>query len=176
MSTLSFFAAPCRYGAVSMLASARGILAIDLDDTVSVLRAQATARIPHAFLPGSSDQAIWWERLQTCVEDPTQSLDVPLDLQGTKFQLDVYAALQAIAPGHTTTYTDLALTLQQPHGVRAVAGACAHNRWALAVPCHRVVGRDGALTGYRWGLPRKSAILRHEAALTGSGPPSLFDV
>ncbi len=175
LSALSLFIAPCRYGAVSMLASARGILAIDLGDSESELRIGLGAQHPKTYASESRDQTGWWEQLQSYVEKPTRSLDAPLDLQGSEFQLDVYAKLQTIALGSTVTYAELARALKLPHGVRAVAGACARNRWALAVPCHRVVGQRGALTGYRWGLPRKAAILRHEAALTGLRIPTLFD-
>ena len=158
-----------------MLASVRGILAIDLGDSVPELQTRAQDRYPNACLPRSGDPASWWERLQSHVEDPMKPLDVPLDLQGTQFQLDVYAALQSVAPGHTVTYADLAAVLMKADGARAVAGACARNRLALVVPCHRVVGQNRALTGYRWGLSRKAAILQYEAALTGLLLPTLFD-
>lgn len=158
-----------------MLASAQGILAVDLGDSALELRHRSRHLHSHSGAQASSDPASWWEQLQAYVENPTTSLEAPLDLQGTRFQRAVYAKLQTIEAGRTVTYTDLALTLGKAKGIRAVAGACARNRLALAVPCHRVVGRQGALTGYRWGLARKAAILQHEAVLTGRRPPTLFD-
>ena len=98
------------------------------------------------------------------VEAPRTGLDLPLDLAGTAFQLRVWQALRAIPPGSTLSYTQLAERLGLPKAVRAVAGACAANPVAVAIPCHRVVRLGGALAGYRWGLERKRALLDREAA------------
>jgi AraC family transcriptional regulator, regulatory protein of adaptative response / methylated-DNA-[protein]-cysteine methyltransferase len=98
------------------------------------------------------------------VETPDIGLDLPLDLQGTAFQIRVWQALREIRPGDTVSYGDLAARLGMPKGARAVAGACAANGLAVAVPCHRVVGGDGKLTGYRWGLARKRTLLDRERA------------
>ena len=89
---------------------------------------------------------------------------MPLDIRGTAFQRRVWEALQAVPPGETISYGELAARLGSPRAVRAVAGACAANPLAVAVPCHRVVGAGGALTGYRWGVARKRALLAVERA------------
>jgi len=97
------------------------------------------------------------------VEQPRQGLDLPLDIRGTAFQQRVWQALRAIPVGETLSYADLAQRIGAPSAVRAVAGACAANRLAVAVPCHRIVRTDGALSGYRWGVERKRALLNAEA-------------
>jgi AraC family transcriptional regulator of adaptative response/methylated-DNA-[protein]-cysteine methyltransferase len=93
--------------------------------------------------------------------------ELPLDLQGTAFQWRVWHALLAIPPGETRTYQQLAKSLGRPRAVRAVASACAANRVAVVVPCHRVIRTDGSLGGYRWGLPRKERLLEAERSLAG---------
>ena len=97
------------------------------------------------------------------VEAPQIGLDLPLDLRGTAFQLRVWQALRAIPPGSTLSYSELARRLGVPQAARAVAGACAANTLAVAVPCHRIVRTDGSLSGYRWGVERKRALLDREA-------------
>ena len=96
------------------------------------------------------------------VDDPAAAHALPLDIRGTAFQRRVWEALQAIPAGETVTYGALAERLGSPRAVRAVAGACAANKVAVAIPCHRVVGAGGALTGYRWGVERKRALLERE--------------
>ena len=175
MDSLHFFVDMCRYGAVSMLATHKGIHSIDLADTVAELQKQIETQGVAPCKLESTNQADWWEELLTYIENPLLPLNAPLDLKGTKFQLEAYVALQRLEPGQTVTYTELAVSMQRPTGARALAGACACNPVALAVPCHRVTGKNGRLTGYRWGLSRKAAILRHESALTGQLPQTLFD-
>ena len=97
------------------------------------------------------------------VEAPRLGLDLPLDMRGTAFQQRVWQALRKIPPGETLSYAELARRIGAPRAVRAVAGACASNPLAVAIPCHRVVRRDGALAGYRWGIERKRALLEREA-------------
>jgi O-6-methylguanine DNA methyltransferase len=97
------------------------------------------------------------------IETPAAGLDLPLDVRGTAFQQRVWQALRTIPAGETTTYADIAKRIGAPQSVRAVAGACAANPIAVAVPCHRVVRSDGALSGYRWGVERKRALLDREA-------------
>ena len=96
------------------------------------------------------------------LEEPKQSLDLPLDLRGTAFQLRVWEALRLIPPGETRSYAELARMIGNPAAIRAVARSCAVNPVSLAVPCHRVVGSDGDLTGYRWGVERKRKLLEVE--------------
>jgi AraC family transcriptional regulator of adaptative response/methylated-DNA-[protein]-cysteine methyltransferase len=97
------------------------------------------------------------------VEAPAQKLDLPLDIRGTVFQQRVWQALREIPPGTTASYTEIAGRIGSPKSVRAVAGACAANALAIAIPCHRVVRSDGGLSGYRWGVERKRALLQREA-------------
>jgi len=100
------------------------------------------------------------------VTDPAEQPDLPLDIRSTAFQARVWRALQKVPPGKTATYTEIATALGQPKAVRAVAAACAANKLALLVPCHRIVRQDGDLAGYRWGIERKRALLAGEAAAT----------
>jgi len=91
-------------------------------------------------------------------------LDLPLDVRGTAFQQRVWQALRKIPAGKTVSYAEIAERIGAPHAVRAVAGACAANTLAVAIPCHRVIKRDGALSGYRWGVARKQALLARESS------------
>ena len=100
------------------------------------------------------------------ITDPGDQPDLPLDIRGTAFQARVWRALQKVPPGKTATYTEIAAALGQPRAVRAVAAACAANKLALLVPCHRIVRQDGDLAGYRWGIERKRALLASESAAT----------
>jgi AraC family transcriptional regulator of adaptative response/methylated-DNA-[protein]-cysteine methyltransferase len=96
------------------------------------------------------------------IETPSRGLDLPLDIQGTAFQQRVWQALRDIPAGATLSYTQVAERIGSPRSVRAVAGACAANAIAIAIPCHRVVRSDGGLSGYRWGIERKRALLERE--------------
>jgi AraC family transcriptional regulator of adaptative response/methylated-DNA-[protein]-cysteine methyltransferase len=98
------------------------------------------------------------------VETPAIGLDLPLDIRGTAFQQRVWQVLRDIPPGSTVSYTDVAKRIGAPKSVRAVARACAANTLAVAIPCHRVVRNDGELSGYRWGVARKRALLAREAS------------
>jgi AraC family transcriptional regulator of adaptative response/methylated-DNA-[protein]-cysteine methyltransferase len=98
------------------------------------------------------------------VEAPARKLDLPLDIRGTAFQQQVWEAISAIPAGSTATYAALAKRIGAPRAVRAVARACASNEIAVAIPCHRVVRTDGSLSGYRWGVERKRALLAREKA------------
>jgi AraC family transcriptional regulator of adaptative response/methylated-DNA-[protein]-cysteine methyltransferase len=97
------------------------------------------------------------------VEAPATGLELPLDVRGTAFQHRVWQALREIPAGSTATYTDIASRIGAPKSVRAVAAACAANKIAVAIPCHRVVRNDGALAGYRWGVERKRTLIEREA-------------
>lgn len=96
------------------------------------------------------------------VEAPQLGLDLPLDIRGTAFQQRVWQALREIPAGDTASYADIAAKIGAPKAVRAVAGACAANMLAVAIPCHRVIRQDGALSGYRWGIERKKRLLEKE--------------
>ena len=103
------------------------------------------------------------------VEAPARGLDLPLDVRGTAFQQRVWQALQKIPAGSTASYTEIAKRIGAPKSVRAVAGACAANALAVAIPCHRVVRNDGGLAGYRWGVERKRALIKREVDIRRAG-------
>jgi AraC family transcriptional regulator of adaptative response/methylated-DNA-[protein]-cysteine methyltransferase len=163
---IRFAVGECSLGAILVAASERGICAISLGDDAELLVHKLQDRFPHAQLHGGDSS---FEHLVAqvvgFVETPALGLDLPLDVRGTAFQQRVWQALQAIPAGTTVSYTEIAQRIGSPKAVRAVAGACAANTLAVAIPCHRVVRRDGDLSGYRWGIERKHALLLREAAL-----------
>lgn len=157
---------PCWLGWVLVAATPKGICAIAFGDTVEVLTTQLRADFPKAqFCEGDRAFEGWVEQVLHLLEAPQQAVDLPLDIQGTAFQQQVWQALRTIAPGTTVSYGDVAKSIGKPQAVRAVANACANNHIAVAIPCHRVVGSDGSLRGYRWGRDRKQALLSKEAVL-----------
>jgi len=163
--TLRFAVGQCALGAILVAASDKGVAAILIDDDPERLVQDLQRRFPRADLIGG-DAAFEAMVAQVVgfVEAPRLGLDLPLDIRGTAFQQRVWQALRAIPPGATTSYAELAARIGLPAAVRAVAGACAANALAVAIPCHRVVRRDGVLSGYRWGVERKRALLAAERA------------
>ena len=99
------------------------------------------------------------------LDNPQQAVNLPLDIRGTAFQQRVWQALRQIPAGETRSYSEVAHSIGQPRAVRAVAGACAANKLAIVIPCHRVVREGGALSGYRWGSERKALLLAREAKI-----------
>lgn len=154
----------CSLGHVLVAATDKGICAIRLGDDPQTLLEELQDSFPKAELIGADAD---FERTVAAViahvERPTATLDLPLDVQGTAFQRRVWEALRAIPPGRTMSYAEVAASIGAPAAVRAVAGACAANSVALAIPCHRVVRTDGSLSGYRWGVERKRELLAREA-------------
>ncbi|MCW8086623.1 methylated-DNA--[protein]-cysteine S-methyltransferase [Sabulicella glaciei] len=144
-------------------ATARGVCFIGFAEPFPALEADLRRRFPHATVEEDPALADIVAAVAAKLREPSRALDLPLDLRGTAFQRRVWEALQAIPPGRPTTYGALAASLGMPRAVRAVASACARNPVGLAVPCHRVVGADGALTGYRWGVANKRRLLEGEA-------------
>ena len=164
--TIRFAVAQCSLGAILVAQSERGICAILMDDDPAVLVKDLQDRFPKAHLiGGDADFEQLVARVIGFVEAPAIGLDLPLDLRGTAFQERVWQALRKIPVGSTLSYADIAARIGTPRAVRAVARACAANRLAVAVPCHRVVRQDGTLSGYRWGVERKRELLRREKAL-----------
>lgn len=158
-----FAVADCTLGALLVACSARGVCAIALGDDPDALVRALEDELPRAALVGDDPAfADVVARVVALVEDPGAAHDLPLDLQGTAFQRRVWQALRGLPAGTTATYADIARAVGMPRGARAVAAACAANRLAVAVPCHRVVRTDGSLSGYRWGVARKSALLARE--------------
>jgi AraC family transcriptional regulator, regulatory protein of adaptative response / methylated-DNA-[protein]-cysteine methyltransferase len=161
---IQFAVKPVWLGWVLVAATSKGICTISLGDTAEALTAQLKNQFPHAqILESDPTFENWIEQILALIETPQRGLNLPLDIQGTAFQQRVWQALQTIAPGNTASYSTIAQQIGNPKAVRAVARACASNQLAVAVPCHRVVGSDGSLRGYRWGNDRKRALLEREA-------------
>lgn len=160
---IRFAVGACSLGAILVAATERGICAVLMGDDPEPLVRDVQDRFPKAQLIGA-DAGFEATVAQVIglVEAPRIGLDLPLDVRGTAFQQRVWAALRAIPAGETVSYTELAQRIGSPAAVRAVAGACAANPVAVAIPCHRVVRNDGGLSGYRWGIERKAALIARE--------------
>ncbi|MDR3619645.1 MAG: bifunctional DNA-binding transcriptional regulator/O6-methylguanine-DNA methyltransferase Ada [Paludisphaera borealis] len=162
-ATIRFAIGDCWLGSILVAASDKGVCAILLGDDPDELARDLQDRFSNAQLIGGDPD---FERLIARVvgflETPSMGLDLPLDIRGTAFQQRVWEALRAIPAGTTVSYAEIAERIGQPKSVRAVAQACGANALAVAIPCHRVVRTDGSLSGYRWGVDRKSQLLRRE--------------
>ena len=148
-----------------MAASGKGVCAIQFGDDPDALVRGLQDRFPKARLIGGDkafEQLV--ARVVGLIEAPANGLDLPLDVRGTAFQRQVWQALRDIPAGTTASYAEIAKRIGRPKAVRAVAQACGSNDIAVAIPCHRVVRTDGELSGYRWGIERKRALLEREAA------------
>lgn len=153
------------FGRLLVGATDKGVCFIGFAEPDEGLLGDLRRRFPHAELV--SDDAGLADTVAAVlrfIEEPREALALPLDLRGTAFQQRVWQALTRIPPGETRSYGEVAESLGSPRAVRAVARSCATNPVSLAVPCHRVVGKDGDLTGYRWGVPRKRTLLEREKA------------
>jgi AraC family transcriptional regulator of adaptative response/methylated-DNA-[protein]-cysteine methyltransferase len=153
-------------GAILVASSDKGVVSILIGDEPETLVRQLQDRFAKAELIGG-DKAYETlvARVVGFVEAPSLGLDLPLDVRGTAFQQRVWQALRDIPAGQTVSYAELARRLGAPNATRAVAGACARNTIAVAIPCHRVVRTDGGLSGYRWGVERKKSLLDREKGL-----------
>ena len=162
---IRFAVGDCSLGSVLVAQSAKGICAILLGDDPDALLCDLQDRFPRASLVGGD---AGFERsvaaVVRLVDSPAIGLKLPLDVRGTAFQQRVWQALRKIPAGATVSYAQIARRIGAPQAARAVAQACAANALAVAIPCHRVVRRDGALSGYRWGIERKRALLERERA------------
>jgi AraC family transcriptional regulator of adaptative response/methylated-DNA-[protein]-cysteine methyltransferase len=161
---IRFAIGECSLGSILVAQSERGVCAILMGDDPDALARDLQDRFPHADLIGGDagfEQLV--AKVVGFVEAPNLGLDLPLDVRGTAFQQRVWRALRTVPAGRTVSYADLARRMGSPKSVRAVAQACAANPLAVAIPCHRVVRNDGALSGYRWGVERKRALLEREA-------------
>jgi AraC family transcriptional regulator of adaptative response/methylated-DNA-[protein]-cysteine methyltransferase len=154
----------CSLGSILVAASVRGVCSILLGDDPGELVRDLQGRFPRASLvDGDAEFEQLVARVVGFVEAPGRGLNLPLDVRGTAFQQRVWQALREIPPGETASYSDIAKRIGSPKAIRGVANACAANALAVAIPCHRVVRRDGGLSGYRWGVERKRALLDNEA-------------
>jgi AraC family transcriptional regulator, regulatory protein of adaptative response / methylated-DNA-[protein]-cysteine methyltransferase len=166
---MRFAIGECSFGAILVAASEKGVSAILLGDDPEILLRDLQQQFPRAKLIGgdrSFEQLT--AKVLSFVENPATGLDLPLDVQGTAFQHRVWEALRRIPAGSTASYAEIAQRIGAPKSVRAVARACAANHIAVAIPCHRVVRSDGALSGYRGGVERKRALLTKEARTKSS--------
>jgi AraC family transcriptional regulator of adaptative response/methylated-DNA-[protein]-cysteine methyltransferase len=155
----------CSLGSMVVAASERGVCAIFLGDHPDALVRELLDRFaPSALVRDEKALASTLTRVATLVEAPASTLGLPLDERGTTFQRRVWQALRTTQPGTTTSYGEIAARIGAPGAARAVAAACAANPIAVATPCHRVVRGNGELSGYRWGVARKRALLEREAA------------
>lgn len=153
----------CALGRCLVAESARGICAILLGDSDAQLLGELQQIFPHAQRePGSADFRERVAQVIRRLDNPDAPFTLPLDLRGTAFQLQVWQALRDIPAGETVSYQTLARNIGRPGATRAVARACAANKLAIVIPCHRVVRGDGALSGYRWGSTRKAQLLQRE--------------
>ncbi|PYE86356.1 bifunctional DNA-binding transcriptional regulator/O6-methylguanine-DNA methyltransferase Ada [Phyllobacterium leguminum] len=160
---IKFAVAECSLGAILVAASGKGVCAIFLGDDPDQLVRDLQDRFPKAnLIGGNTEFEALVAKVVGFVEAPAIGLDLPLDVRGTAFQERVWQALRDIPAGETASYTDIATRIGAPKAVRAVAQACAANTLAVAIPCHRVVRQDGNLSGYRWGVERKRALLTKE--------------
>jgi AraC family transcriptional regulator of adaptative response/methylated-DNA-[protein]-cysteine methyltransferase len=167
---IRFALGECSLGSILVAASEKGVCCITLGDDPEFLLADLQNRFRHAeFIGGDGDFENLVAKVVGFVEAPQFGLDLPLDVRGTAFQQRVWQALREIPAGSTASYAEIAEKIGNPKSVRAVAGACAANSIAVAIPCHRVVRQDGNLSGYRWGVERKRVLLDREAARIEAG-------
>jgi AraC family transcriptional regulator, regulatory protein of adaptative response / methylated-DNA-[protein]-cysteine methyltransferase len=162
---IQFAVADCSLGKALVAESGKGVCAIFLGGDAKALQRELADRFPKAELV-QGDKAFGKRIAQVIgfIEAPGRSFDLPLDVQGTAFQQKVWNALRRIPAGATASYADIAHAIGSPKAVRAVAGACGANPVAVAIPCHRVVAKDGGLGGYHWGAARKRKLLDREKA------------
>lgn len=163
--TIGYTFADTSLGRIVVATTERGVCLIAFGDSEAELLDDARHRFPRASIePASSDVAQWVATVVELVDSPgdVDSAQLPLDVRGTVFQRQVWAALRQIHAGETVTYSQLAAAIGRPSATRAVASACGANPTAIVVPCHRVIGADGSLTGYRWGVARKAELLARE--------------
>jgi AraC family transcriptional regulator of adaptative response/methylated-DNA-[protein]-cysteine methyltransferase len=152
-------------GAILVASSKKGVAAILLGDDPAELVRDLQDRFPKARLIGADrEYEALVARVVGFVETPRIGLDLPLDIRGTAFQRRVWRALREIPVGETVSYAEVARRIGSPKAMRAVAGACAANNLAVAIPCHRVIRNDGSLSGYAWGVERRRVLLDREAS------------
>lgn len=164
--TIRYTIAACSLGLVLVGATERGICTIQLGDDQTSLTTALASEFPGATLEKADTELEAWVGTAIAMIEDGKSAPkaLPLDIRGTAFQQRVWSALREIPAGETRSYKDIAEAIGSPASVRAVARACASNRLAIAIPCHRVVRSDGGISGYRWGVERKRALLKKENA------------
>ena len=160
---IEFSSTTTAFAVVLLARSAKGVCTILLGDTPAELYADLQQRWPKAELV-KNDLALATDlkKVTDFLDASLTPLDFPLDIKGSDFQKSVWAVLQTIPVGQTLSYSEVAERLHKPKAVRAVANACAANPLALVIPCHRILRADGGISGYRWGVERKHALLAKE--------------
>lgn len=167
--TITWQAGRCYLGDILVARTTGGVCAVLPGDSPDELVADLARRFPGATLEHANDpQADWFTGVLDYLTDSRKPPSIKLDLRGTEFQRHVWRALQNIPSGSSVSYGELAREMGMPTASRAIAGACAANSLAVVVPCHRVLRSDGGLSGYRWGVQRKQALLDHELELSES--------
>ena len=162
-TAIRFAVGDCSLGSVLVAASDAGMCAIFLGDDPNALARELQDRFPKADIVGGDATFDHWVAAAIgLVEQPGVDCRLPLDIRGTAFQILVWNALRQIPPGTTASYTEIAIQIGKPKAARAVAAACAANKIAIVIPCHRVVRTDETLSGYRWGVERKAELLKRE--------------
>jgi AraC family transcriptional regulator, regulatory protein of adaptative response / methylated-DNA-[protein]-cysteine methyltransferase len=162
-TAIHFAIGECSLGSILVAKSERGVCAVLIGDDPLQLMRDLQDQFPKAnLIGGESGYEDMVAKVVGLIEKPGVGLDLPLDIRGTAFQQRVWKALQQIPVGSTASYADIAKSIGMPKAVRAVAHACGANSLAVAIPCHRVIRNDGALSGYRWGVERKQALLDRE--------------
>ena len=163
------------WGAILLAATGQGLCSVKLGDSDEELARALFTEYPNASIDSkdttiSPSLNLWLQRVLDSLNGKVRQIDLPMDVQATAFQKRVWEELRRIPFGSTRSYQEIATAIGKPNAVRAVARACASNRLALVIPCHRVIREDKNLGGYRWGLERKKKLLEHE-----SGRPFLFE-
>ena len=160
---IEFSSLTIEFAVILLARNTRGVCSILLGDTDSQLCTDLQQRYPQAQLSrNDSALAPWLQQVIDLLAAPLTPIEFPVDIQGTDFQKSVGAMLQDIPVGETRSYSEVAQQLGRPKAVRAVANACAANPLALIIPCHRILRADGGISGYRWGVERKRAVLAKE--------------
>lgn len=163
-TTIDFALGICSLGTVLVARNARGICAIFLGDDPDALILTLQKHFSHVYcIEGDQEFDKIVTQIITFIDAPDQILTLPLDIQGTEFKQRVWQALREIPCGATMSYSEIARHMGSPNATRAVANACAANILAVVIPCHRAVRSNGDLSGYRWGIERKAALLRQES-------------
>jgi AraC family transcriptional regulator, regulatory protein of adaptative response / methylated-DNA-[protein]-cysteine methyltransferase len=163
-TTVRYTIAECALGYVAIARTAKGLAAAFIGDDEEKLARHMEHRFAGAERDEPDELA---QRVVHALDNATDDLGIPLDPKGTEFQKSVWRALREIPVGATVTYSELAQRIGRPQSVRAVAAACGANPIAVIVPCHRVIGKDGSLTGYAWGIEKKQLLLEREKARRG---------
>jgi AraC family transcriptional regulator of adaptative response/methylated-DNA-[protein]-cysteine methyltransferase len=161
-TTVRYTIAECALGYVAIARTAKGLAAAFIGDDQEALAENMEARFAGAELAASDELT---DRVVQALDSVIDDVDIPVDPKGTDFQKSVWRALREIPVGATVTYSELARRIGRPDSVRAVAAACGANPIAVIVPCHRVIGKDGSLTGYAWGIEKKRMLLEREKAI-----------